>query len=800
MLRLLSQAIGFVAVLVLAVGFTFQDARAAESRNLLVITSWDQHHPWTTGFVSRLVEINSERGRPLQLYVEHLDSSRAADNWTEDFSSFLNRKYRDIPIDIVVSESIPAKRFLEQATDLLPQAQRVFVASGDGDRNAASANPTSLQVPVNARYDESLEAALNIFDAKAIAVIVDTTAGGSVRLQQFLAQKDRVAPHLPVTILDGPKIGDVVKQVSALPDDTLIYYLLYFRDSDGTPVSTFAAATSISEVAPAPVFSNWEVLLGSGITGGYLMASERVAERLFYVLAPIPGEAEPPVYGHYYDWRELERHGLTNAYFPSGVDLRFRVPGYFEIHFNEFLYGSAAILMLLALAFWLSMALRKVQAANRLVEAERASLEDRVQERTADLERATEIAKAASAQKTTFLANMSHEIRTPLTGLLGLSDIIQEEAQSAPIREKARLLKSVGRHLLDVVNEILDLSKITSGNLVTESKPFRFGSLTEAVHAAFGPTCAQKGIRLILNCADADRTVIGDEFRIRQILFNLVGNAVKLTQSGDVIVDIALDTPGQDGSSSRLSIKVADSGPGIPADHLPRIFDPYNQVPGRSRVESGVDSGGTGLGLALSRELARCMGGDLGIERTDATGTVFTGHCSVEVMRGDANANSDAEAEAATSDREQQAAEQSGLSILFVDDEPLNRMLFETFMVKKGYRVTLAEDGLHALRLARSRPFDAIVMDIQMPIMDGLETLSAIRDEDLHPGRPIIALTADVIPENVERYKQAGFSECLSKPFDWSIICATIDTHASPTQDSAPAVARFSVDPDKHCV
>jgi signal transduction histidine kinase len=371
------------------------------------------------------------------------------------------------------------------------------------------------------------------------------------------------------------------------------------------------------------------------------------------------------------------------------------------------------------------------------------------------LEDATERATAANAQKTAFLANMSHEIRTPLGGMIGLTDLILESPGSPKAADYAKRLKEAGRHLLSVVNDILHFTKISSGMLRLEPEPFRLANLADAVEATFGPSAEQKGVRLILDCP-TDRRIVADEFRLRQVVFNLVGNALKATAAGEVALRLQVSgDPDDRGTPATLSVTVTDTGTGMAQEMLDKVFEPY--------VQAGPSKGGTGLGLVICRDLVRTMGGDIAIASAPGVGSEFTFSIPTEAA-GRVEATVAASAEIA------RPRVPAGLRILVADDDALNRMLMDAAMSKLGYSVTTVPDGRQALDAARADAFDAIILDIQMPEMDGLEAQQAIRAENLDRGRPVIALTADVVPENVSRYLAAGFDACLSKPFDWDAI------------------------------
>ncbi|MEQ9604363.1 MAG: ATP-binding protein [Thalassobaculaceae bacterium] len=728
-----------------------------------MITSWDQHQPWSAAFVDRLAAVNREAGAPLTLFFEHLDISRAGALHSATFAAYLSAKYKDQGISTILAESIPATLFLNAARDLLPSARRVLAVSGAGRGILSQEGDRTIQVPIDNRYADSLHTALAVTGARAVYVVADTQSpGGSKRFAEFMTASAERFPDLPVEAVDASGFEDVLKQVSNLPADALVYYLLVFRDGAGNALSPFVAARMLSDASPVPVFTNWEVMLGSGITGGFMISSARVADRVFWALTERESEGAardaPNAYGTYFDWHEVERRGIPLRALPPGAEIRNREPGLLETHLLEVSAAVAAVVLLTAMSIALAILLSRVRAARNRVETARASLELRVAERTADLNRATEEAVTANAQKTEFLANMSHEIRTPLAGILGLADLILEAPDGTATVQHAERVKNAGNHLLSVVNDILDYTKLTAGKVSLAPEPFALKKLSEAICATFGPLADQNAVDLTVTRPEA-WGIVGDEFRLRQVLFNLVGNAIKATKEGYVSVKISLlEEPGGTSGRATLAVEVIDTGSGMAENDLKRVFEPYVQA-----GKAGT-MGGTGLGLAICSSLVRAMGGEISVKSELGVGSSFAFSIPTEIVELD---QSSAPPPVAPSRCEPAQADRR---ILVADDDELNRILVEAALTKFGYSVTLVANGQEALCAARCQHFDGIVLDIQMPTMNGLQALAAIKAEGLADGGPVIALTADVIPENVARYRSAGFDVCLSKPFDWDAL------------------------------
>ena len=340
--------------------------------------------------------------------------------------------------------------------------------------------------------------------------------------------------------------------------------------------------------------------------------------------------------------------------------------------------------------------------------------------------RALDAALAASAVKGEFLATMSHEIRTPLNAVLGMTEIMLRGDLPARQRERAAAVHDAGQHLLHVVDEILDFSKIESGRLALEVVDFDLVDLAEEAVAMFAKPAEGKGLELVLEegpSFDGPIALRGDPFRLRQILVNLIGNAVKFTEAGEILVSIAVI--GQTETEATIEICVADTGIGIPAEAQGKIFDHFSQADGSTTRRYG----GTGLGLAICRRLAELMAGSVRVESSPGEGAKFFVRINL------------AKAPAAPAAPKRQPAEVRPApklrgAVLVVEDNLINQQVAEAMLTEMGLDPATANNGREALDLVRARHFDLVLMDCQMPVMDGYEAATAIRQlPGPRPGR-----------------------------------------------------------------
>ncbi len=378
-----------------------------------------------------------------------------------------------------------------------------------------------------------------------------------------------------------------------------------------------------------------------------------------------------------------------------------------------------------------------------------------------DLRRARVAAEAAARAKSEFLANMSHEIRTPLNGVLGLSSLLEEQTLPESVRDVGALIRSSGEILRRVLDDVLDFSKIESGKLELEREPFSLREALEWSAGIYRKAAIDKHLQLNVKIeGSAPDRLMGDATRLQQVLTNLISNAVKFTESGSIEVAVAVDDHALHAGSRLLRVSISDTGIGIPPDRMDRLFQSFSQIDASTNRRFG----GTGLGLAICKRLIEMMGGEIAVKSEVGVGTTFL--FTMQAVEAEPKAPVVGESYTLKATRQ----------ILVVEDNPINCVVIRRMLEKLGHSVDMVSDGETAIRRVQETHCDLVLMDVNMPVLDGLQATRQIRSlQTSRANVPIFALTASALVNDRQACLNAGMNGHLSKPISMEALRAVID-------------------------
>ena len=421
--------------------------------------------------------------------------------------------------------------------------------------------------------------------------------------------------------------------------------------------------------------------------------------------------------------------------------------GFYDTENGITLMAVLMVVILCAVFWWCAHYLDQLDAERR-----------RAETRAAELRAAIAQAESASLAKSSFLANMSHEIRTPMNAILGLTHLLGRELTDASSKDKLAKINLAGNHLLSIINDVLDISKIEAGKLTLEEAEFSPQALFDQVHSQIYDRVQEKGLAFRSDTGGLPPVMYGDATRLRQALLNYLGNAVKFTDHGSIVLRARVEEEVDDLLLVRF--EVADTGPGIPAELQEKLFAPFEQAD----VSATRRHQGTGLGLAITRHLARLMSGDAGVNSVPGAGSTFWFTARLR-KRADAFVAPAAPRQGPAAEAELARLFQ-GTEILLAEDNEVNREVARLLLGRAGLVVAAAPNGREAVEMARAKHYALVLMDVQMPEMDGLEATAAIRQLPGWERTPIIAITANAFIEDRQHCLDAGMNDHLAKPVE----------------------------------
>ena len=756
-------------VAIACVGFWvfISQARAQEpvkTRRVLMMYWGDRDYPGTVDF-DRLFQADLQAAAlgPVEFYSEYLDTDRFPGDAAATIQrNYMRQKYAGRPIDVVVTNASPSLDFLlKYRRELFPTTPLVFAATHSLTSAQLSSGGGATGILYVNSYRRNIELALKLHPRTNHIFVVSSAQPVDESWERMARNDLQGFTTAAVTYLTDLPLDELTGRLETLPERSLVLYVWQrARNREGKLLESQEVLSMIAPHVHVPIYGMSFANIGLGIVGGSVWTRESVAAKLADLIArvlngarasEIPVENAPQV--PMFDWRQLQRWGIAERELPPDSIIRFREVTVWQVYKWRILGVAFLFFLQAVLITSLLLERRRSRRTQEELKEYREHLERLVMDRTAELVVARDEALAASRSKTRFLANMSHELRTPLNAILGFSGLVRSEARlSDEHRKYLKIVGTSGEHLLDLIDEVLDMAKIETGNTVIDSSSFDLHALTSEVVAMLQQRALVKNVRLQLSISSSvPQFVQSDAGKLRQVLTNLVGNAVKYTDEGSVTV--RLDSRPQENLRGHLLIfEVEDTGVGISVEDQTRIFDPFVQA-GHSEIRQG-----TGLGLSISRQFVQLLGGSIRLKSTPGRGSHF--RIEVPVQFADASAVPPATKEALSLQ-----PGQPEYRILIVEDQPENWLLLEQLLKSVGFQVRVAHEGTEAIECFKEWHPHFIWMDLRLPEISGFDAARRIRDLEGGQATKIVAITASVFTSQREEVLAAGFNDFLRKPY-----------------------------------
>ena len=714
---------------------------------ILHINSYNAQNEWERSRME-FIRGNLEEKTTLEYYSFNLNSNEFSSraNYNSIVSDLIRiytvARYPDL---IIASGNEALEYVLSNYFLLFPKVPVVFFGV-NGFKNSMLHGLEQYITGVSEKisFYETVSEMLKLYPGtRRIFILNDNTLSKSVKFRREI-QSGAESCDLPVKFEfnENKPLPEILNDIRAFDSDTLVLIGNYLSDSHSAFYSETDIQKLVSEASNNPVFCLSSSYIGHGTLGGLLSStdghSKIAASMAVKILKGMPPGALPVISDSrslnqwHFDYKTAREFNLNVHTLPAGHIIVNRVLPVWKTNPLEFKLAVAVAVMLLLIIGALIVSL-KMQARKQAAEA-------------------------ALVAKSAFLANMSHEIRTPMNSIIGFSELALNSEITTATREYLGMIEENAKGLLQIINDILDLSKVESGNIKLERLPFDLHELLKSCRSIIMPRSINKGIDLQFYAESSiGKKLLGDTTRLRQVLINLLSNAVKFTESG--AVKAAVIVKNETEKDVTLRFEISDSGIGMTREQITRIFEPFSQAD----ISTTRKYGGTGLGMTITKNILDLMGSELEIKSEPGVGTAIAFELTFDTM-----------------DKTDEAIETGNIAeeinrpffegeVLVCEDNLMNQRVITEHLAKVGLKAEIAENGLEGINKVRVRmnnnmkPFDLILMDIHMPIMDGVEAASKIIA--LKTGTPIVAMTANIMIEDRERYKKIGMIDYVGKPF-----------------------------------
>lgn len=719
---------------------------------VLLINSGNQYLPMEQNILTGLKSKLAKNSVAVDVYPEYLDSARFnEDSQNIIFADYLRKKYIIKPLDLVISNGIPSANFLTRNTDLFKDIKHVFVRSGN---IPVSHIEDRIDIAASNNYRKSVRDLINLTKPKKIVVIADSSSSLSrEHFKNLKAEFDLLHKSIEVHyVIDAP-LSTLERTVSSQQPGSVVIFTPIFRHQNGTKQTPYKTVNGLIQMSKVPIFSFWGSLIGSGVIGGYMLSGEKVGEAMGDTIIDFATGKNIKRYPieffnqHIYDWRQLKKYKYDVLRHFDDAQIEFYQPSFIEKYKMGILLTIVIFLVLMSFIFLLVLSNTKRKDAIGDLKKQQDLLEQRVNERTEELLSSKQRAEAASVAKSDFLANMSHEIRTPMNGVMGMLGLLKNTTIDEQQKHYVNIAESSSQSLLTVINDILDFSKIEAGKLEIEIIDFNLLLLIEDCISSMSFLAYEKELKVNVDTKHVENIYVkGDPNRIRQVFINLLSNAIKFTAEGNIVIVAKTElTKGK----IALSINITDSGIGIENSKIDTLFTAFTQAD----TSTTRKYGGSGLGLSICMQLCKLMGGSISVISSSKKGSTFTATFCLE--------------EGEILDNEITTIDISGKNILIVDDNKVNRdILIEQLRYWGGnaFSTVSSRETLALLTSEQSPSVDIIILDFQMPEMNGIELGSAIHEIPKYHETKLLMMTSVMLDKSFQYYIDNGFSAYLLKP------------------------------------
>lgn len=669
---------------------------------------------------------------------------------------------------VIVGDDAALLFAMEYQDELFPDIPIVFEGINNIEyAQEVSADPFVTGVIERFSYQDNLDFAMEIQPkADKVVALVDNTVTGIGEQQQFVSQKENY-PELSFDTINGSLLTkeQIIEKISEIDENTILLYLILSEDAEGNIYTNEQICHMLKEYAKVPVFRFVQAGIGEGVLGGNIVLHKdsgaiaaTMAMQMLKSTDPseIQMQMESPN-GFYLDQEVLDRFQISKSLVPDEAEVINKKPGFWKVH-GRVVFITESILIGVLLVVLLI--LRAVYERRRNVELEKNNHQ---------LEEAVSASQQETKAKSKFLHSMSHDIRTPMNAIIGFTEIARKQNTDENVGKCLEKIASSSEHLLTLINDVLDISRIESGKTSYKPVPANLCAVIESVLDITQGFLADRYINFQIERPQPAQhcCVLTDPVRIREILVNILSNAVKFTDDGGTIVFSMGIKPGTDEKHRIVWFHISDNGCGISEEFLPYVFDEFSQEESEARTQYK----GTGLGMAISKRYVDMMNGTITVDSKKGEGTTFHVEFPMELTDTDVTGKQYAPAE---------QIDLNGIKVLMAEDNDLNAEIATIQLEEYGMQVTRATNGKEVLEIFAKNPadtFDLILMDVMMPEMNGYEATKAIRSMESRPdGRtiPILAMTANAFVEDVQASIDAGMDAHISKPIIMEDMLNTI--------------------------